>query len=355
MHNPPVKSSKSSGFGEKVPTSILMSEFRTSFDKFCRVFNGERSSIVPLISMNTKGLTEMQQEARILIENVNTLCRVNYIFHSRKCLSLSELCLPLSEFKTLGIAASLRLFTRPNHKDRFSHLINFLVSNPEIFSQVTYFYLVRADLFDPDAPPEFGLTADDRTFFCFNTFPCVYLYFLTHPDRANALSYISSLFKLHFFLHNDTLSPRHEFLRDLVFSYFLVTNPGKFFDSAVLPLLPFFRMYAENRPLSYSGDSHLIRHEYWKQVVFFVERLLGRLTLCVALLPEPARHLAALILDLRPSCPSFKYHMLVETCIGRYLMHYIDSPDKLILRDSARALFCIAPIESPFPPDARSL
>jgi hypothetical protein len=104
-----------------------MTDFRLGFEAFCRTFNGERNFIVPLLSLNTKGISEMQQEARTLIESFSTLTRIHYVRNSKRIFSISDLVLPLCEFKTLTIAASLRQFSRP---DRFGHLIQFSLQIP---------------------------------------------------------------------------------------------------------------------------------------------------------------------------------------------------------------------------------
>jgi hypothetical protein len=172
----------------------------------------------------------------------------------------------------------------------------------------------------------------------------MFLYFLTLRQRTSALSFISSLFKLHFFLHKSAFGRQHGFLKDLVFSFFLVSNPGQFFDSSVLPLLPFCKMCTEDRALVYAPGSHLVRLDYWKQIALFVERLIPRMRTSIALLPGAARDLAGLILDIGRD--DFKYVMLIEVCICRYLSHYVNTPDRELLQDTARVILCGCPMET---------
>jgi hypothetical protein len=318
-----------------------MEDFRERFEAFCKLFNGERNYIVPLMSLNTQGITEVQQQCRQLVEASNSLCRINYIFHSQKHFLIDDLVLPLSEFTTLGVATTLRQFVRPNHKDRYSHLIQFLVTNPSVFSQIIYFLLVQTDLTDSTG---FTISSDDCAFFCFNTFPSLFLYFLTPEARRYGISCICAGLKLHFFLHGHRFGFRHNFLKDLVFSFFLTTNPGRFFEAAVLPLIPFFEFISEDRELKYPATIPLVRSRYWQQVCRFVSSLLERFKQSVTLLPEGARELANAILNLEPTFPELKYILIIESFICRYLTRYIRFPEKPILSDAARVLLCVCPM-----------
>lgn len=144
----------------------------------------------------------MHQECRQPVEASNFLSRINDIFHSKKQFTIDELVLPLSEFTILNIAASLRQFARPNHKDRYSRLVQFLVMNPEIFAQIRYFLFVQTDLIDSTS---FTVNSDDSTIFCFNPFPAIFLDF----ERKNPED-----------THGHAFGPRHNFLKHLVFGFF---------------------------------------------------------------------------------------------------------------------------------------
>lgn len=318
-----------------------MCDFREKFEEFRRTFAEQKSVIVPSLSVNTKGVLELKGEAKKLIGYLHSICRIGYMFESMRGFTIPETALPLTETKPVPIAASLRLFHRPNHKDRYTHLIHFLVKNPIVFAQATYFTLIQVGKFEPGST--FELTEDDRSFFCFSTFPCMYLFFLTKSDCENAVKYIESLFKLHFYLHGFTLTPPFRFLKDLIFSFFFASNPGRFFENAFEPLIPSARDFTEDREFHYSG-SPLSRRGYWLQIALFTKKMVNRMQSCVSLLPDNARILIRRLKELEPSFPDMKYISIIESCICRYLERYVDCPFGDVNRSVAKVLLCACPM-----------
>jgi hypothetical protein len=144
-------------------------------------------------------------------------------------------------------------------------------------------------------------------------------------------------------------------LKDLVFSFFLVTNPGKFFETSVLPLLPFFEFISEDRVMVYPQKVPLIRIPYWRQVARFVRSLIERFKQSIALLPEGARQLIDAVLRLEPEFGELQYLLIVETCICGYLTKFMSTPNKPILGDAARVLMCLCPLPSALRRDIQPL
>ena len=318
-----------------------MSAFQATFEQFRRDFAEQRSFIVPSLSVNTNGVTELKTEARNLIGHQYDICRIAYIFESGRGFTIPEIVFPLKGAKPVAIAASLRLFARPNHKDRFTHLIHFLVKNPEVFAQTTYFSLVQTEKFEPGST--FEMREDDRCFFCFSTFPSAFLFFLTMSDCLNGIKYIESLFKLHFHLHGFVFEPVHRFLKDLVFSFFFASNPGRFFENAFEPLIPSARDFTEDREFHYSGQP-VSRRGYWFQIALFTRKMVERMQSCACLLSDNARILIAKLKELAPNFANLKYIAVIESCICRYLDKYVDCPFSEVNRSVSKVLLCACPM-----------
>lgn len=118
------------------------------------------------------------------------------------------------------------------------------------FSQNIYFFLTQNDYET--------ITDDDKSFFCFSTVPAIFLYFITKESQETALLFFENLFDFHFYiypqinpnLHNsETELPN--FLNDIVFGYFLATNPGLFFENAIVPVLNSTLSFIQDRVLYY--------------------------------------------------------------------------------------------------------
>jgi hypothetical protein len=125
------------------------------------------------------------------------------------------------------------------------------------------------------------------------------------------------------------LSASHTSLRDFVFSFFLVPNPGTFFDNAVLPLLPFFEFISEDRVMVYPQRRPMVRIPYWRQVARFVSSLIDRFKHSIALLPDA-------VIRIEPEFDDLKYILIVETFICGYLTRYMSAPETPILADAAK-------------------
>lgn len=116
--------------------------FRTQFDEFMREFSEERSLVVATTSINMKAVRDLRQEYLELLSINAVLARLHYIAHASRSFTIDELQFPLKGIQTISMAASLGLFVKPNHKDRFAILIDFLRRNPDLFAQILYFALV---------------------------------------------------------------------------------------------------------------------------------------------------------------------------------------------------------------------
>ena len=145
-------------------------DFEQEFKSFYGFFSDEKSIITSSLSINTKLANEMQVKGQNLIEKHRLLSQIYYLTEASRVFTLEELTFPLREFKTLSIASSLRIFQRPNHKDRFSHMIYFLVSNPTYLAQIVYFMMLKVETINVKNNSEenqFRFTKDDIEFFCY--------------------------------------------------------------------------------------------------------------------------------------------------------------------------------------------
>jgi hypothetical protein len=132
-------------------------------------------------------------------------------------------------------------------------------------------------------------------------------------------------------------------------------NPGRFFDAAVLPLLPFFEMISEDRDMAYPGRFPLVRTPYWRQISRFVAALIMKFKSSISLLPHGARQFVETILTLEPQFPHLKYILLVENFICRYLTKYVSSTEKIILVDVTKVFRCLCPMPNALRKDIQTV
>jgi hypothetical protein len=171
----------------------------------------------------------------------------------------------------------------------------------------------------------------------------------------SAIRVVECLYRLHFYLHHFAFGKRHDFLKDIVFAFFLTTNPGKFFEAAVLPLLPFYEVLSEDRVMTYPQKLPLVRLRYWRQICRFVKSLIERFKSCVALLPEGARQLVDAILKIEPAFFELRYILIVENFICRYLRTYMSTTENPILTDASKVITCLCPMQNPLRRDIQAL
>lgn len=313
----------------------IKSEFRRNFENFCRIFNGERSFIIPLTNVNKKSAEDLRNEGKCLIEKASLLSRIYYITHSPRNFNADELSTCFRSIKVINVAQSLRLFSRPNHKDRYSQVIQYFIEHPTIFAQLIYFNFV----YNISNNDDFLNLVDDRIFFCYSTFPSIYLFFLTKEMQNNALSFIKSLFQLHFYLHSPNLGKSHQFIKDIIFSFFISTNPSNFFNTSILPILGDNCLFIEDVKFSYSKS--LNRSLYWSKIVTFVSKVLERMKSSSSLLPEKAKVLIIAIYDVCDKYTLLKYELIVDSLVCRYIKCYVESSTNLVLNDSIKVIQCM--------------
>lgn len=310
-------------------------EFRKNFENFCRIFNDERSFIIPLTNVNMKSAEDLRNDGKLIIEKAAILTRINYMIHAQKIFSIDELSACFRDVKSVNIAQSLRMFTRPNHKDRYSQVIQYFVENPTIFAQVIYFNFV----YNIKDNEDYNNLVDDKKFFCYSTIPAMYLFFLTKEMQSSALSFITNLFKLHFYLHSPHFGKSHQFLKDIIFCFFVSTNPSNFFNTSILPIIASFFLYIDEVKFEYSKS--LNRSLYWTKIITFVTKILERMKNSTSLLPETAKLLISTIIDICGDNTTLKYELIINSLICRYMKCYVDTPTDLVLNDSVTVIQCI--------------
>lgn len=316
----------------------MKSEFQKNFEAFCRIFQSEKRSVAPLVKINNKAILEIREEGSKLIEEAVFLTRMNYLTQTQKNFNLEDYIFCLKDFSTLSTSDSLRLFKKPNHKDRFSLIISFLSKNTSILSQIVYFFL-------KDDNENNIISEDDKSFFCFSTIPAIFLYFITKESQEAALLFFENLFQFYFTFDekftSTMLKPEKKipkFLDDIVFGYFLATNPGYFFDNAIEPVLNITISFIQD--IIYYYTKTLCRTSYWKKVIHFVRIILERMTSMIYLLPISARKLITLLIQSteKNNESELKYKLIVDNIICRYITTYIRSPNMILLSDAAIVL-----------------
>lgn len=298
-------------------------DFFTLFEDFRTRFSKERSLIVAINSVNSKTNSDLKQEYSDLINSQCLLTRLHYLANSNKYFELDDISLPLRGIKPINVAASLKVFQKPNHKDRYAYLMFFLREKPDLFSQMLYFNLVSSTT-----------NADDSVFFIFCTFPAIYSYFATYKDQISAIMLLKNLFELHIKIHGSNVSISHSFLSNMVFSFFLSTNPGHFFSVVLKPLLRDFKDNVNDQYLLYKKDgTSLIRIDYWHQCMNFADKMIKRMTACSTLLPEPARHLFYVLSTLNGDTGGFWDYYAFDSLICKYLESDLFSEESDMMKD----------------------
>ena len=150
-----------------------MTDFHKKFELFREEFSKERGLIMATNSVNSKANSDLK---KLYLEYLNSLYlsnRLHYAAFADTDFSINSLKFILQGIKPMSVSQSLKAFVKPNHKDRFAYLVFWLQSNPEIFAQVAYLYLVSTDVLD-----------EDKEFFIFNTFPVMYSNYKTYDEQA---------------------------------------------------------------------------------------------------------------------------------------------------------------------------
>lgn len=322
-------------YNTDLQTMKIKTKFRQDFEDFCRLFNAEKSFIMPLTNVNIKTTEDLNNSLQKFIEKATLLSRVHYMTQSQRNFNIEELTTCFQNVKCLTVAQSLRIFARPNHKDRYSQIIQYLIEHPTVFAQIVYFNLVHVDPNGSTKP------IDDQKFFCYSTIPAMYLFFLTQKMQKQSQLFVESLFQLHFYLHQPIFSTRHNFLKDIIFSIFVSTNPANFFTTSILPILPTIFQLVEEYKFTYSPT--LNRSVYWAQVVKFISRMFPRMEQSVIILPNSAKLLINSIIKVCEPYPKTVLNELVfDTLINRYILSYFDFGVEHVLEDITSVIRCIS-------------
>ena len=286
---------------------------------FCQLFNEDKSANGPIQSINQKSINELRNKNKDLVVSLFFNCRLHYMSMTDRIFDLEELCTALRDIKPMSIGQSLKVFKRPNHKDRYSYLIYFLCSNPDIFSQIIYYELSYAS-----SHQDAVLNNDDVYFFIYNSFPSFFNFFVTNGDRTNAINLIRDLFKLHFFIQGKEIKKSNRFLNDFTFSLFLATNPGKFYSSSVEPLMANLSNSVLERYLRYTKqDGQLIRNQYLMKCHDFAITLVKRMMMCAPLLPLAARQLITALWHFDETDKNFWRTYILDTLVCRYIENFV--------------------------------
>jgi hypothetical protein len=302
--------------------------FSEEIASFYQRFNSERCMIIPALGVNAGTLAEIHSECQSIVASSAQLCRQSYFLISRANRPIEPSLHPLREFKVLSLGEGMRLFDKPPHKERYSHLIHHLATNSELLAQIIYFNLSTASIL-PD---------DDKTRFIFATLPAVFNFYLHQTDRENGLALIDSVFRLHGYLHGQQISRVHAFLGDLVFSFFLAANPGAFFEVSVRPQLQYLARAHEFDYERLAGGG-IARPKYWNYLGRFAGKLLSVMRLNIPLLPSAVIAIVRKVIEMG----DLRYSLVLDGLFLRYiqLFTHFDQPD--ILADLFAAIRCLYP------------
>lgn len=291
--------------------------FKKDVLKFRDGFNAQKGRAAPIETVNKQILGELKNEVTELVLSSALLCHYHYRAFSKKYQGISELMFPLQPLKPISMSQTLKFFGKPGQKDRFTNLVAFLCSHPQIFAQSLYLWLSSRGS-DCEAPEE------HRKWFCFATFPAIFNFLLCDDDRGRAFDVISHMFSLHIYLHGTRFSNAHSFLNDLVFGCFLMTNPGHFFENSVLPLVPSLSVSVVEREFQYSKQENVLsRSVYWRHIAKFTDGMFQRMKEAIPLLPRSCRELIRKIDKMDFGDFPKRYFFIFDTMFCAYLSHFV--------------------------------
>lgn len=318
-----------------------MSDSSKKITSFLSEYEKNKELVSLISSVNNKAYSDLKDDYKLLLENCRWLVQFYYIAHSTRDFTLKQLSLPLRNVSQLSVASSLRLFSKPNHKDRYTYLIFYLREHSDLFAQVIYFSLLA-----PSNPTLAYndlklLSQDDLIYFCFTTFPSIYNFFLTIEDQMAGISLISNLFSLHTSIHGMNFGKPHKFLSYLVTSLFLSTNPGTFFEMSVLPLIRQYGTKLEAVQFKYTKvGANLVREDYWTNLVDFTSQLISNLTKNAPLMPSAARFLITQIMKFNKTSFPFSELFIIDAMICDYLENRLLTAKTVLMHDVCNILRC---------------
>ena len=309
-----------------------MSDFHKKFEEFRENFSKERGLIMAINSVNSKSNSDLK---KLYLEYLNSLYlsnRLHYAAFSTEDFSVNSLQFILKGITPLSTAQSQKIFAKPNHKDKYSYLIYWLTNNPEVFAQIAYFYLVSSDI-----------SVSDKQFFIFNTFPAVFSSFTTFDDQENAVTFLKTIFLLHFELHGLNFSYYHKFLADLCLSFFIATNPGHFFGVVLKPLLREYVSDAKQKMMVYQKqEGKLVRTAYYETCISFARDLLKHMMSCITLLHDSSRYFLTQLSQITED-QKYMQSFLFDATFSTYLKNNLLNDECLVLKDVCEVIKTIYP------------
>lgn len=318
-----------------------MADSSNKITSFLSEYQRNKELVTLISAVNNKAYTDLKEEYKTLLENCRWLVQFYYIAHSNRDFTLEQLSLPLKGITQLSVASSLRLFTKPNHKDRYSYLLFYLREHSDLFAQIIYLSLLAPSNPTISFDKLKFLTQDDLIYFCFTTFPAIYNFFLTIDDQMAGVSLINNLFSLHFSIHGMNFGKPHKFLSYFVSSLFLSTNPGAFFEISVLPLIRKYSTKLEDIRFNYKKvGANLVRESYWIQLVDFTSLLIDNLIKNAPLMPQAARFLITQILKYENEKFPFAELFVIDAMICDFLENRLLTAKTVIMRDVCNILRC---------------
>jgi hypothetical protein len=318
--------------------------FRSDFESARLEFMRNRSTTMAALDIANRSMADLSKQYSELLEQSCLRARIHYILHSTQGFSFTELIFPLQGIHQMSITASLSVFSRTNHKDRYAVLVAYLRAEADVFAQIVYLscivYVNRAILW----PGHRLFAEDDVAFFCFSTFPATFHFFLTRHDQLQGIDLIEQLFAFHFMISGANFLKHHRFLWFLVSSFSLTVNPGAAFE-VIAPVMRPQLVWAEEIYGVYEAvnDSAIVRRKYWDRCVECAGALIGELRKVIPLIPAPIRYLAYRFSQLESKSSVFLKYCAFDAIFLNYVESFFMTGYRVILRDVCNVIRCAYP------------
>ncbi|OHS97398.1 hypothetical protein TRFO_36374 [Tritrichomonas foetus] len=254
-----------------------------SFKEILTKYMTEKSIYELQLHVVNASVEKLKSDFITLFKKESIFCHFSYLMHSDGInLTEDSLGFPLKPVKMLSLAQSLKLFQRPNHRERFCHIIHHLHDNFDLFAKIIYYTFTSNRI---------GFGRDDFSYFVYHTFPAIFYYFYDLNETNSAIYFLLKLLNLNQESYQEKIDANHTFILEFISSFFLASNSLLYFDFVLKKNLKEFLNDSMKRNYTYSKnkDGKINRDRYWSLCIRFASKMMTRMIQGFELIPIQIR------------------------------------------------------------------
>lgn len=246
------------------------------------------------IKIITSSLIKLKTESRALMEKAFINSHLQYLLRYEKGSSFPDIThIGNAAFSNLNSSTSLSFFKKPSYKERLTHLVSYLISNPIVFSTIIY------QAFSNEEAALFG--DDSLHYFFSHTIPSIYCFFINFEDQNLAIELIKYLVSY----YNDEPSYFNEIIINTCQGFFRCSNPRSFFNYLDIDNLCADIESEINEYSLFNGK--LIRKKYWESMLSIAIQSVDNMINCINLLPPQISRLFSALYQENPEISDFLF------------------------------------------------